>query len=278
MVEAVLRPRGLYSLRLTARSDLWQRKLPGGRWASAVQRSDGAVVVRASCEPAVDEARFVLALDDDTSEFHRRFVRDPVLGPSVRALRGLRTRRTATVAHAALKAVCGQLVQGSHARRMERSVIRACCEDPPTQAALRRLSPAELCRSGLVAKRAATLSRLTRTIDLESLKSSPGTALARLGRERGIGPWSVGVIALQGLGRYDAGIEGDLGLVKLYASLHDRWPELADTRELLEPYEEWKGLASVYMLSGFKRGLIPGASLDHARAVRGASRLTPTSA
>jgi hypothetical protein len=26
---------------------------------------------------------------------------------------------------------------------------------------------------------------------------------------------------------------------------------------LLEPYEEWQGLASVYLLSGFSRGLIP---------------------
>jgi DNA-3-methyladenine glycosylase II len=272
VVEAVITPRGLYSLRLTTRGDLWQRRLPERRWASALQRPDGAIVVRASCEPAVAEARFLLALDDDTSEFHRRFARDPVLGPSVRTLRGMRTRRTATVAQAVLKAVCGQLVQGSHARRLERSVIRACGEDPPTQVALRRLSPAELCRCGLVAKRAATLTRLMRTVDLERLKRSPDTALARLGRERGIGPWSVGVISLQGLGRYDAGIEGDLGLVKLYASLHGRWPELAETRELLEPYGEWRGLASVFLLSGFKRGLIPGASIDHARLVRAKHR------
>ncbi len=272
MVEAVITPRGLYSLRLTTRGDLWQRRLPEGRWASALQRPDGAVVVRASCEPAVAEARFLLALDDDTSEFHQRFARDPVLGPSVLTLRGMRTRRTATVAHAVLKAVCGQLVQGSHARRLERSVIRACGEGPPTQDALRRLSPAELCRCGLVAKRAATLSRLTRTVELERLKRAPDTALARLGRERGIGPWSVGVISLQGLGRYDAGIEGDLGLVKLYASLHGRWPELAETRQLLEPYGEWQGLASVFLLTGFKRGLVPGASLDHARLVRARHR------
>ena len=100
MVEAALRPAGPYSLRLTARTDAWQRRLPDGRWAGARQRPDGIVVVRASCERAVAEARFVLALDDDTSEFHRRFARDPLLGPSVRMLRGLRPRRTATVAHA----------------------------------------------------------------------------------------------------------------------------------------------------------------------------------
>ena len=107
MIEARLRPTGPYSLRLTTRADEWQAELRGGEWAAARQLYDGTVLVRASSEQAVADSRFVLALDEDTSEFHRRFARDPVLGPSVRALRGLRPRRTATVAHALLRAVCG---------------------------------------------------------------------------------------------------------------------------------------------------------------------------
>ena len=116
MVEAVLRAKGLYSLTLTARTSSWKAELPGGRWAAARQLQDGSVLVRASCEESVAQARFLLALDDDTSEFHRRFARDPLLGPSVRNLRGLRTTRTPTVAHAALRAVCGQLIQSRRAR------------------------------------------------------------------------------------------------------------------------------------------------------------------
>jgi 3-methyladenine DNA glycosylase/8-oxoguanine DNA glycosylase len=226
------------------------------------------VVVRASCERALAEARFMLALDDDTREFHRRFARDPLLGRSVRALRGLRPVRTATVAHAVVKAICGQLVQSRHARELEWDVVRACGASPPTREALRMLSPAALCRCGLATSRAATLARIARTIDLERLRGQAGTALERLGRERGFGPWSVGVVALQGLGRYDAGLVGDLGLVKLQAGLEGRWPEPAETRALLEPYGEWQGLASVFLLSGWARGLIPGASSDRARAVR----------
>ena len=98
MVEARLRPQGPYSLKLTTWTDDWSAQLPEGRWAAARQAPDGTVVIRASCEHAADDARFLLALDDDTSEFHRRFARDPVLGPSVGTLRGMRTRRTATVA------------------------------------------------------------------------------------------------------------------------------------------------------------------------------------
>jgi len=269
VVEAAIRPRGPYSLKLTRRTSLWRAPLPEGRWASAEQLHDGTVVVRASCERAVDEARFVLALDDDTSEFHRRFARDLLLGPSVRTLRGLRPRRKATVAHATLRAVCGQLIQSGRARGIERAVIRACETDPPTREALARLSPAALCACGLAASRAGTLTRLVRTLDLESLKTAPpATALARIRRERGVGPWSVGVIALQGLGRLDVGLVGDLGLVKLLAARNGHWPDPAETAELLEPYAEWQGLASVFLLTGFKRGLIPGASGDRARLVR----------
>ena len=267
VVEATINAAGPYSLKLTG-GESWRGRFPDGRSAAAVQRSDGAVLVRASCERALDEARFVLALDDDTSEFHRRFSNDPLLGPSSRALRGLRPRRKSTVAHATLRAICGQLIQSSRALEIERAVIRSCGEDPPSREALARMSPAAFAGCGLAGSRSTTLTRLVRTLDLEGLKHKPETALTQLGRERGVGPWTVGVISLQGLGRYDAGLVADLGLVKLMASLRGRWPDTAETVELLEPYEEWQGLASVFLLQGFKRGLIPGASMDRARLVR----------
>jgi 3-methyladenine DNA glycosylase/8-oxoguanine DNA glycosylase len=270
VVEEAIRPTGLYSLRLTARAETWSAHLPEGRWVSARQRPDGAVVLRASCAQAVDESRFLLALDDDTSEFHRRFARDPLLGPSTRALRGLRPTRTATVAHAVLRAVCGQLIQSRRARDIEWEVIHACGENPPTRAALARLSPARLCKCGLATGRAATLVRIARTVDLEALRTAPSeVAAVRLLRERGFGPWSLGVVALHGLGRYDVGLVSDLSLVKLFASVRGRWPERPDeTAELLAPYGDWQGLASLFLLAGFGRGLVPGASIDRARLVR----------
>jgi DNA-3-methyladenine glycosylase II len=267
MIEAVLRPSGPYSLRLTAGGTTWTARLPDGRWAAAYQRHDGTVGVRASCDLAVEEARFMLALDDDTSEFHLRHARDPLLGPVTRRLRGMRPRRKATVTHAVIRAVSGQLIQASRALEIERSVIRAAGEDPPTRASLARLSPARLTACGLAASRAATLTRLARTLDLDGLRARDD-ALVRLERERGVGPWTVGTVALQGLGRYDAGLVDDLALVKLLASLRRRWPEPGETAELLAPYGEWQGLASVFLLQGFKRGLVPGASMDRARLVR----------
>jgi 3-methyladenine DNA glycosylase/8-oxoguanine DNA glycosylase len=268
VVEATIQPRGPYSLRLTAGGAYWRRRLHGGGEAEAVQLADGRVHIRASDERALDGARFVLALDDDTSEFHVRFRDDQLLGRATRMLRGLRPRRRATVTHALVRGICGQLVQARRALELERAAIRLAGEDPPSREAVARVSPAQLVGCGLAPSRAAALVRAARTIDLERLRTSPDTALPRLRRERGIGEWTVGVVALQGLGRYDTGLVGDLGLVKLQAALEGRWPEASETAALLEPYGEWQGLASVFLLEAFSRGLVPGVSMDRARLVR----------
>ncbi len=111
---------------------------------------------------------------------------------------------------------------------------------------------------GLHTRRAAALVRLCRSIDLERLHAQPTQTIAqRLERERGLGPWSIGVVCLEGLGRVDYGLVGDLGLIKLLRALRGRPVEGWETAELLEPYGEWAGLASMYMLAGFGRGLLP---------------------
>lgn len=269
MVEDVVTPVGPYRLPLMARGNRWTAPLPGGDTATAWQRPDGRIAIRAGSDEGLARARFMLALADDTTEFHRRFARDRLIGASARALIGLRPLRLATVAHAALRAVAGQLVESSLARSIERSVLRTCGEQAASQAALARLSPAELRRCGLATHRASTLVRLVRGADLERLHDHPTrTVRARLERERGIGPWSVGVIALEGLGRYDHGVVGDLGLVKLLSALRGRWVEASETAELLEPYGEWQGLAGEVLLHGWSRGLVPGADPDVARRAR----------
>jgi 3-methyladenine DNA glycosylase/8-oxoguanine DNA glycosylase len=275
MVAADLRPRGPYSLALSARgaSDASRRfrdgilnaVVPAGRGV-AWQRPDGVVCVRATCEEALDQVRFCLGIDDDHTPFVLRFQRDPLLGTTVRRLRGLRPVRLATVAHALLRALCGQLILASEARAIERRIIRAATDRrdglsiPPTTADLARFSPAELRNLGLHARRGAALARLTRSIELERFKDEPTAAVSdRLLRERGLGPWSLGVVCLEGLGRFERGLEGDLGLVKLLGSMRGRRVEGWETAELLEPYGEWSGLASVYLLAGFSHGLIPAA-------------------
>lgn len=276
-IRAELRPRGPYSLRL---SGAWAsdatRVVRDGTYRStirvdgrlervqATQRADGTLVVAADSEAGIENVRFVLGIDDDHSAFLRRFADDPLLGETLRRLRGLRPIRTGTVAQALLRAVAGQLIQAREARRIERAVIRAAApaldglHAAPTCAELARFSPAQLRKLGLGARRSATLVRLCRALELEDLRSHPTDVVARrLERERGLGPWSVGVVCLEGLGRYERGLARDLGLVKLAAALWGRWVEAEETDQLLVPYGEWAGLASVYLLAGHRAGLVP---------------------
>lgn len=269
MLEDIVTPAGPYRLRLMCRSGTWRGGLVGGSEAVAHQRSDGTVVVRATTEDGLATARFMLALADDTAEFHRRFNRDPLLGATARAMVGYRPLRLATVSHAALRAVCGQLIEARKAAAIERSVLRQLGVAVATRDALCTLSPLDLRRHGLATSRAATLVRIVRSLDLERLRDyETPVVLARLSRERGIGPWSVGVIAIEGLGRYDHGLVGDLGLVKLLAALRGEWVAAEETAALLAPYEEWQGLAGQMLMLGWSRGLVPGANPDLGRSAR----------
>jgi 3-methyladenine DNA glycosylase/8-oxoguanine DNA glycosylase len=167
------------------------------------------------------------------------------------------------VTQALLRALCGQLITAKRAREDERRIVRAATPSldglhaAPTPETLGRFSPAQLRALGLGGPRASALVRLCRSIALERLRDvSTDAAAARLVRESRIGPWSVGVVCIEGLGRYERGLVGDLGLVKLLSRLRGRWVEGWETAELLEPYGEWAGLASVYMLAGFKQGTL----------------------
>jgi 3-methyladenine DNA glycosylase/8-oxoguanine DNA glycosylase len=277
VVRAELVPKGPYSLRLSGRhaSDATRVVVDGTYRAvirvddrvervQAAQGVDGAVVVAAESDAGIDHVRFALALDDDHSEFVRRFADDRLLGETLRRVRGLRPMRTGSVAQSLLRAVAGQLIRASEARRIERRIIRTATpalgdlHAAPTAAELGRFAPAELARLGLGARRATALVRLCRTVDLEGLKTKPSAAVAsRLNRERGLGPWSVGLVCLEGLGRYEYGLARDLGLVKLASALTGRWVEAEESDALLAPYGEWAGLASVYLLAGFSAGYVP---------------------
>jgi 3-methyladenine DNA glycosylase/8-oxoguanine DNA glycosylase len=277
MVEDLVRPRGPFSLRASARlAGDATRRFDGrilvclfeveGRLERAAcwQETDGAIALRALSEDGLARLKAVLPLDADHSEFLRRFADDDLLGRAVRELRGKRPLRLGTVTHALLRAICGQLIESRRARNIELRLIRATSPTdgvlhaPPRPEAFCRFAPAQLQKLDLSARKAATLVRVCRTLDVERLREVPPAGAARrLERERGLGPWSVGVIGLEGLGCYDFGMVGDLGLIKLCTALYGRRAEPEDTAELLARYGEWQGLASVYLLAGFGRGLLP---------------------
>ena len=278
-LERVVRPAGPYTLALcTKHSSDATRQLRDGTLtttlrigdrvevASARQTLDGRMVLRAQSEEGFDRLRFVLAIDADHTEFLRRFARDPLIGESTRAFQGMRQLRLPTVAQTLLRAFCGQLIDSRRARELEVRIVRAttwrvegtCLHAPPTCASFARYAPVRLRQLGLHARRAAALVRICRSVDLERLHGLPTAKAADfIERERGLGPWSAGVVCFEGLGRFERGLVGDLTLIKLMSRLRGRWVDGHETEELLAPYGEWAGLASLYLATGFKHGLIP---------------------
>ena len=280
MAEIVLRPRGPYSLELSARlaGDATRRMREGlftarceGGVARAWQSPDGAVTVRSESADCRREApldargrRRPLRVP---APCRRRSTALPSLPPPVPRPA---PAPTATVAQPLLRAVCGQLIDfedGTKTRAIRdpaalypvpRTQAPACrSRRPPLRSA--PLAPSSYGGSDCTSGAARRSSALCRTLELERFHDLPtDTVVSRIERERGLGPWSAGVVCLEGLGRFEHGLVGDLGLIKLVRALRDRHAvETWETAELLEPYGEWAGLASVYLLAGFGRGVIP---------------------
>lgn len=291
MIETTVVPSGRYSLALsafrpgdvTARYDEGVLRLAAPATgapeiARVVQLRDGRVSITAPSAAAIDHARLRLGLEDDHTEFLRRFASDPLLGRTVRELGGMRPVRLGSIAHALLRGLCGQLIEASRAYQLERTIVRRAtpvADDlhaPPSCLDLARFSPADLRAAGLHARRGAALVRICRSLDLERLRDlTPASVDARLLREPCVGPWTLGVVCLDGFGRTDRGLVGDLGLIKLVSALRGRWAEAWETEELLAPYGEWAGLAGHYLLRGWTKGLVPVPRVD-VRRVAAAGR------
>ena len=203
-------------------------------------------MVRAESDAAIDRLRFILAIDDDHSEFlsplrGRRAARrdDPAGSRTSSAARSDCRRRPAARAVRSADPVQPRARPGARnhpTRRARRANGRL--STPPTSRASGRASPADLRRLGLqrAARRHVRSVSAARSTSSACATRRSGAAADRLLRERGLGPWSVGVIALQGLGSYERGLVGDLGLLKLCKALYGRWVSLRDGRPA-EPYE-----------------------------------------
>ena len=285
-VERALRPRaGIYSLRLTATSRDATRRWEDDAYTAAVRVDDRVELASARQLPDGTVARargerrrgrglrFQLALDDDHAEFLRRFRHDPLIGQATQ-LAGMRQARVGSVTQALLRAFCGQLIESRRARAIEAAIVRAATPTvagtplhaPPTATCLGAMAPARLRSLGLhpaAARRssacagASTPSAAARTGHGRRRSAARARARPR--------PWSAAVVCLEGLGRHEQGLVGDLGLMKLLAAIRGRWVEAWETEELLAPYGEWAGLASLYLLKGWSRGLLPLPSPPPAR-------------
>jgi 3-methyladenine DNA glycosylase/8-oxoguanine DNA glycosylase len=208
---------------------------------------------------AIERMRFALGTDHDLRDFHRRFVRDELIGPVIRRQPWLRPRRRPEPFEALAWAVCEQLIESRRAAGIQRRIVRrlgarSSCgtlQSPPPAERLAACAPAELDACGLAPKRSIALVRAAREVasgraDLSRHEPS----WRRLLKIPNIGSWTIEMLAFEGQGRDDMLPALDLAYVKLVGALAGlgRRATEDEVRAFFAPYEEHAGLAGIYAL------------------------------
>lgn len=221
---------------------------------------------------ALARMRFALGVDDDLRPFYERFRFDPLIGRSLRSLPHLRIRRRPEPFEALAWAICEQLIEVERAAAIQRAIVGSAgprwsmpphppLRDVPSPAALAGMAPARLESFGLTATRALALVRAAREVaagrvDLRADDHERGWA--RLRAIRGIGAWTVELLALHGQGRYDQLPAGDLAYRKLVGRLRSGGHPAAraeedEVRAFFAPYGAWAGLAGAHAVAAGDR-------------------------
>ncbi len=205
-------------------------RLPRGPGIVALAPGAGAITCQLTLTDlrdfpvAVARCRRLLDLDADPTAVDDLLARDRVLRPLVGAAPGRRVPRTVDEEELALRAVLGQQVSTraaqTHAARLV-AELGDPISDPagglthlfPTSAAVADVDPAVL---RMPETRKRLLRDLARAMDDGKVDLGVGTdrpgVLADLAAVPGIGPWTLGVIAMRALGDPDAFVPADLGV------------------------------------------------------------------
>jgi 3-methyladenine DNA glycosylase/8-oxoguanine DNA glycosylase len=231
---------------------------------------------QAQLEGAIERMRFVLGLDYDLGEFHRRFKRDPLLGPLIRRLPSFRPRLRVWPWEALAAAVVGQLIEAQRAITIERRIVgrwgprigdgRGALRDVPAAATIAGRAPAELASMDLSPVRAAALRRVAIAVAAGRCRLEDPAADRRLLAMAQVGPWTVQCLGLFGRGEMDSLPAGDLGYIKLVGRLAGlgRRATVAEVEEFYAPYEPFRGLAGALTLAGLHRTIAQGPPLRFA--------------
>jgi AraC family transcriptional regulator, regulatory protein of adaptative response / DNA-3-methyladenine glycosylase II len=174
---------------------------------------------------AVGRCRRLLDLDADPTAVDDHLAADPVLAPLVAAAPGRRVPRSVDADELAIRTVLGQQVSTAAARTHAARLVADLgdpIDDPegglthlfPSAAAIADVDPASL---ALPRTRREALRGLASALAAGTVDLGPGAdrdaARAHLLALPGIGPWTVEVVAMRGLGDPDAFLPTDLGVL-----------------------------------------------------------------
>jgi 3-methyladenine DNA glycosylase/8-oxoguanine DNA glycosylase len=218
-------------------------------------------------EQAVAAVRHALAVDDDMSEFHQRFRRDPLIGPLIRRMPWLRARRCARPWEALAWAVTEQLIEARRAGVIQRRIVHRWggelrlpegvrpLRDIPGPEQIAALAPAELASMDLAPKRALALIKVAREVAAGRCDLMRAADDRRLAAISEIGPWTLQCLGLNGRGDMDSLPAGDLAYVKLVGHLAGlgRRATVVEVEEYYRPYAPYRGIVGLLTLAGLRK-------------------------
>ena len=253
--------------------------VPGGTalahldWAGLCEEGDEVLLqvrfelpLATDLEAATAALRRVLDFDADPSEIASTLGSDAKLGALVARRPGLRMPGARNPQEFALGTVLGQQVSLAAARTLQgRLASQFACDEPdgavatagfvsaPDVARIAATDAAELReRIGLTMARAETLRTLATAL-ADGLDVGPAAdhavTRAQLLALRGIGPWTVEIIAMRAMRDVDAYPAGDLILRRVLGSRTDR-----ETRALADGWRPFRGYATQHLWADFLAG------------------------
>ncbi len=214
----------------------------------------------AQLRTATERMRFALGVDDDLTEFYRRFRRDPLIGPLIRRRPHLRPRRRPWPWEALAWAVVKQLIETGRAALIQRRIVgrwgtrleggRERLRDVPDAALIAGRAPAELEALGLSPKRSVALSAVARQIALGRVLPDEAAGDRRLLAIPEVGPWTVQCLGFFGRGEFDSLPAGDLIYLKQVGRLAGlgRRATVGEVEEFYAPYAPFRGLAGAWSI------------------------------
>ena len=219
---------------------------------------------------AVARCRALLDLDADPVAVDEHLALDARLAPLVAAARGRRVPRTVDAEELAVRVVLGQQVSTTAARTLAARLVAQGSEihDPegslthcfPTPEAIAAVDPASL---AMPRSRASAVVGLGEALASGAVRLGPGEdwagARAALAALPGIGPWTVEMVAMRGLGDPDAFPVTDLGVATGLASLGVAGPaELSAARQQWRPWGAY-AVQHLWAMGGHAVNRLPGS-------------------
>lgn len=227
-------------------------------------------------DPALrDRVRAMLGVDDRLEPARRAFATDPILGPLLAPLSGLRQARWPTGFETLVTSITAQQVTLAFAYTIRARLTRAFGRTLavgaetftafPTPDRLAAATPDQLVALQYSWRKAEYIIELARCLaggrlDLAALDRLPDEAVVeRLTALRGIGRWTAEWYLIRGLGRPDVFPADDVGLRKLVAqATGEPGPiDAARANAIMDRWRPYRSTALLYLITAARLKLGP---------------------